>query len=219
MAFGDERKPLQRTTRLQARAPWPPPDQPRTPLPRGESQLRRTGFKTRPRPAASPADVGVPTPAPSKSTRQRRGAFTPATRQLIYARDDHRCVLCDIDPHDSPLGRSAHHRRPRSNDGYRIPWVRRAANGLYLCGTGTTGCHGWVESNRPKAARHGWWISPQSGAAAAEIPVWYPWLGLVRLLDDEGNATPVAEVGPGEWWSVEHGVRRGTVSMPRPLVA
>lgn len=29
-------------------------------------------------------------------------------------------------------------------------------NGLALCGSATTGCHGWVESNRTEAETHGW---------------------------------------------------------------
>jgi hypothetical protein len=35
--------------------------------------------------------------------------------------------------------------------GTRVAEINQPANLLALCGSGTTGCHGWVESNREQA--------------------------------------------------------------------
>ena len=32
------------------------------------------------------------------------------------------------------------------------------ANLVLMCGTGTTGCHGWAESNRAQAHDEGWLV-------------------------------------------------------------
>lgn len=81
---------------------------------------------------------------------------------------------------------SAHHRAPRSMGGTREPWVSKAANGVLLCGTGTTGCHGWVEKHRSEAIAQGWLVSRIRIHVAADIPVLY-WDGTVRQLDDDGG--------------------------------
>jgi len=66
--------------------------------------------------------------------------------------------------------------------GTRWPGINLPSNLLTLCGSGTTGCHGWVE-HHPKAAQaHGWSVAryqpdPQS------VPVW-TWRGWVCLLSD-----------------------------------
>lgn len=61
------------------------------------------------------------------------------------------------------------------------------ANLLLLCGSGTTGCHGWVESNRFAARAVGLLVSQR--ADPAQVPV------LLRggwwLLTEEGRAVPV----------------------------
>lgn len=49
-----------------------------------------------------------------------------------------------------------HHRRPRGMGGTKQSSTDEAANGIVLCGSGTQGCHGWVESNRSDAIMSGW---------------------------------------------------------------
>ncbi len=46
--------------------------------------------------------------------------------------------------------------------------LHKPANLIVLCGTGTSGCHGWVESNRDKAREFGYLI--QKVESAEEIP-------------------------------------------------
>jgi hypothetical protein len=63
-------------------------------------------------------------------------------RQAVYERDGNACVLC------GHRARNIHHRQPaQKRDGNHTPW-----NLLSLCGSGTTGCHGWIESRREWAA-------------------------------------------------------------------
>lgn len=46
--------------------------------------------------------------------------------------------------------------------------LHKPANLIALCGSGTTGCHGWVESNRLEARTFGYLI--QKVESAEEIP-------------------------------------------------
>jgi hypothetical protein len=89
------------------------------------------------------------------------GAFDPATRESILARCHWRCVGCG---EASPL--TIQHRTARGmggRSGAAAKVVSHPANGLALCGSGTTGCHGWVERNPGHAVTLGWritWGSP-----------------------------------------------------------
>lgn len=76
-----------------------------------------------------------------------------------------------------------HHRRKPGR-------VWNPANLLHLCGSGTTGCHGWIEAN-PKASREqGWWIFTGDGEPDQVLVFlrrhtgsrWF-------LLDDKGSMT------------------------------
>ncbi|WP_300733750.1 hypothetical protein [Pseudomonas sp.] len=76
---------------------------------------------------------------------------------------------------------SAHHRDPRGMGGSSDPALGAASNGLILCGHGTSGCHGLVESRRAAALAAGLLVGP--GARAADVPVTLYMFGRVRLLD------------------------------------
>lgn len=52
--------------------------------------------------------------------------------------------------------------------GTKNPWINEPENLLAICGTGTTGCHGWLESHRLVAYTHGWLL--RTGAHPAETP-------------------------------------------------
>lgn len=104
------------------------------------------------------------------------------TRFLVFARANYRCERCFKELH-GVFGVSVHHRRPRMMGGSRNAELHLAANLIVLCGSGNTGCHGWVESHRDKAREHGYLI--QRVQNAHEIPfrdnagVWY-------LIDNDG---------------------------------
>lgn len=96
---------------------------------------------------------------------------TKAERDAIVERDQYTCQRC----YRSLPGEvySIHHRVPRGRGG-----DNRMSNMVSLCGSGTTGCHGWIESNRIAATDLGWLISTSAagipGVLAAES------IGLIR---------------------------------------
>ena len=65
--------------------------------------------------------------------------------------------------------------------------MNQPANLVVLCGSGVTGCHGWVESNRSEAMDAGWIVGRNWRATATEIPVLHARFGMVRLTDDPDN--------------------------------
>lgn len=75
-----------------------------------------------------------------------------AAHALVEARDTgcHRCGL----PYGSIHWWSHHHRRSRGMGGSNE--CDTAANIIVLCGSGTTGCHGWVTSHPTESAEAGW---------------------------------------------------------------
>lgn len=50
-------------------------------------------------------------------------------------------------------GASRHEKVARGRGG-----PRDLFNTVILCGSGTTGCHGWVEANPAAAEAEGWWV-------------------------------------------------------------
>lgn len=108
-------------------------------------------------------------------------AFTPAAREAIYGRTDHRCAGCR-----TPSGLNAQHRRARGMGGSSNAGLGHPANGLALCGSGTTGCHGWTEANPAVAALLGWRLTP--GEDPLEAPYYDAVLGWRRVLDDGSHA-------------------------------
>lgn len=73
-------------------------------------------------------------------------------RKIVRTRDGHRCQMCGCSIVDQPS--SIHHRRRRGMGGSAL--LERPSNLVRLCGTGTTGCHGFVESNRTQSTTRGW---------------------------------------------------------------
>lgn len=64
---------------------------------------------------------------------------------------------------------SVHHRRPRRMGGTTDPAVNTPANLAILCGSGTTGCHGEIESRRTDAYADGWLL--HAGQDPVDVPV------------------------------------------------
>lgn len=108
--------------------------------------------------------------------------FSAKVRKIIHARSDHCCEVCGVEIVDG-MSRSAHHRRPRGMGGNKSAASNSASAGLYLCGDGVAGCHGWIESHRPEAYELGLLVRQHEDPA--EVPVSIK-RGLV-FLDDAGN--------------------------------
>lgn len=96
-------------------------------------------------------------------------------RDDVLARDEGRCAWC----YRYSDSLNLHHRQLRSQGGRDS-----LANLISLCGSGTTGCHGWVHRHVAKAREHG--LIVPSWADPAETPV-RTWRGLVLLTDDAAD--------------------------------
>ena len=74
------------------------------------------------------------------------------TSWALYARAGGRCEICNTDL-TTGHAYSKHHRIPRGRGGTNV-----LSNLMLLCGTGTSGCHGMVESRRTIAYDNGWLV-------------------------------------------------------------
>lgn len=95
-------------------------------------------------------------------------------RRLVYDRSGRVCEVCG-----RARATNWHHRKNASQGGLWCP-----SNGLHLCGSGTTGCHGKITVN-PRIARERGWSVPSWGDPG-ETPVWVAGRGWVLLKDDGG---------------------------------
>lgn len=109
------------------------------------------------------------------------------TRIAVVAREQERCARCDGTLY-GVYGYSLHHRQPRGMGGSkRNPHINLPSNFLAVCGSGTTGCHGYIEQNRRWAYDAGFLVRRPLDPALIPVlgyrgggtyPVW---------LDDEGH--------------------------------
>lgn len=89
----------------------------------------------------------------------------------VRYRDIGLCVRCG-----TPDNLTTHHRKPRGMGGTKDPAINDLANLLTLCGSGTTGCHGWVEANRAEAKRLGFLVSQWADPAVVPVASWRGWV-------------------------------------------
>lgn len=91
---------------------------------------------------------------------------------LIGDRDHGRCVRCYA------MGGNRHHRKRRSQGGKDL-----GSNLILLCGSGTTGCHGYVHAHPEESYIKGWLVS--GDADPALIPIWSMiWRSWILLRND-----------------------------------
>ena len=104
---------------------------------------------------------------------------TRDTTAAVDERDKYRCVRCarDID------GGSRHHRQLRRFGDHS------AANLVLLCGSGTTGCHGWVHANPALAYATGLMIHSWHDPASVPARYWSGWF----ILTIEGRKMEISE--------------------------
>lgn len=127
-----------------------------------------------------------------KRTGRRDTGPDRTTRELVLERDEYRCVVCGIGI--IGIRASIHHRRNRGSGGSSDPLINAPSNLLTVCGTGTTGCHGWIGASPAEALEAGYVVSLNSQEATADVPVLHAALGGVFLLDD-GTVRPVPTWG------------------------
>lgn len=103
-----------------------------------------------------------------------------ATVEAVRLRSGGRCERCGA--RDSRFV-SLHHRKPRGMGGSRDPAIHSPANIVFVCGSGTSGCHGWIESHRAEARDLGLLVYRNDDPVQIPVQLCY---GTVRLLDDGG---------------------------------
>lgn len=95
-------------------------------------------------------------PKPDKKKPKDTGPDA-ATVALVLERDGNNCRWCGFGV-AGERGRdwSIQHRRPRRMGGDPRPDTNSPANLVLVHGSGTTGCHGHIETHRAEAQHHGW---------------------------------------------------------------
>lgn len=108
---------------------------------------------------------------PSAASLEEQG------KQLVKKRAAGLCEGCgEVD------GQSWSHRIPKGVGG---SWS--ASNGLWLCGTGTTGCHGRLEAARRAHRPLGWDVPRRADTTTAEAVIWHRGVRVRALLDNLGG--------------------------------
>lgn len=119
-------------------------------------------------------------------TQRPASVPTMSTRKAALDRAGYRCEV-RIPGHCYERPVNLHHRRPRGMGGSRDATVATTANLLAVCGSGTTGCHGWIEQHRAVAHDNGWLLRHGADPAARVLRLWDG--RLVRLTIDGGYDT------------------------------
>lgn len=110
------------------------------------------------------------------------GQFTEAQRRAMFERANGCCEVCTRRLPEK--GWNAHHRQGRGMGGTKR--VMSCADGLVVCGSGTTGCHGLIESRRRWAEKRGYVV--RRPTRPLEVPVFA--LGRWVLFNADGTTTP-----------------------------
>lgn len=123
----------------------------RTPLAPGKPLARKTPLNRTTKGTPKPTLVVVKSPAGTRRPHAVSGP-TATTRRACKARDRGRCVRCGAP------AESLQHRTPRGMGGTRDETINDLSNLLSVCGDGTRGCHGWMESYRTTARITGYLV-------------------------------------------------------------
>lgn len=99
-------------------------------------------------------------------------------KYLVDTRDGKCCVRCGKYLPGKAGGR--HHRKMRSQA--RKDEVHSPANLIDICGTGTTGCHGWIHSHPKEAYEQGFLV--RSTFDPEKVPITTYQHGHVLLTND-----------------------------------
>lgn len=121
----------------------------------------------------------------------RRTGPSQQVRDRVFGRDGMACVMCSG---TYPL--TLQHRRARGMGGTRRADTNGMAALIVLCGSGTTGCHGWTEANPTLALERGYRVAQHQ--TPADVPL--VWHGAWVLLTDDGavHHLPMPDVRPAD---------------------
>ena len=110
-------------------------------------------------------------------------------RELCGERDQARCVICGKPLYGVPA--SLHHRRMRSHP---YDAMHKAANLIWVCGSGTTFCHGMIHANPALAYKMGWLVHSYETAVNVPIYTWHGWM----MLGNNGSMVKVDVESTGD---------------------
>jgi hypothetical protein len=106
-----------------------------------------------------------------------------ATFNLVVARDSEACAYCGrLVWGERGFDFSLHHRRPAGAGGDRTLAAHAPGNLVLLHGSGTTGCHGYLELNRAHAVDLGFLVRRPN--LPAGMPIRHAVHGWCLLADD-----------------------------------
>jgi hypothetical protein len=91
-------------------------------------------------------------------------------RQMVFMRAGYRCERCGKRLSENGYV-SVHHRKPRGMGGSKGVELNLPSNLMLLCGSGTTGCHGYIESNRSEAYEQGWLVYRNADPAKEMVKI------------------------------------------------
>lgn len=121
--------------------------------------------------------IGPKQPKPLRLT----GAALTRRNEAIDRRERQRCAWCGVVIWNNG---SRHHRKFKSRGG-----GDEVSNGVLVCGSGTTGCHGKIHADPARAAEFGFAVHAHE--EPREVAIYHAIYGLVYL-DDEGYARNLA---------------------------
>lgn len=122
-------------------------------------------------------------------------AIPKRVRVDVLERDLNSCRRCLV--HLSVRGYSIHHRQGR-----RGVDANALANVVLLCGSGTTGCHGWAHAHPEKAYASGWMVRRTGLDDPEGIP----------LVDITGRLFGLTNDGQVIAWSADTQTLRGQIA-------
>lgn len=118
------------------------------------------------------------------------GKFTTKQRQTLFERAGGHCEVCGCRLREQ--GWNAHHRMNRGMGGTRRQVT--CADGLVVCGSGTTGCHGHITENPRWAEDRGYVIRRNSIADPLNEPVFVRGEWVMFNADGSVGPAPALEV-------------------------
>lgn len=98
------------------------------------------------------------------------------TCEMVDARDRLRCVRCGKNLYYSPMSR--HHRLMRSHADKNVK--HQVYNLIDLCGSGTTGCHGYVHAHPKESYENGWLVHSWDDPLNVPVKTFHGWMLLTE---------------------------------------
>ena len=111
---------------------------------------------------------------------------SPIVRASVINRGGGTCEICNKSLY-SEMYVSLHHRKPRKMGGSKDVALNESSNLMMICGSGTSGCHGYVESNRELSYENGWLVHSYENPATKPVLI----RNVFMLLDNEATYIPI----------------------------